>query len=558
MSYQALYRVWRPRKFGDMAGQTHITRTLQNAIVQKKFSHAYLFSGPRGTGKTSAAKIFAKAINCEHAPVKEPCNECAACRGIHDGSISDVIEIDAASNTSVDDIREIRENVKYASSVVPYKVYIIDEVHMISNNAFNALLKTLEEPPKHVVFILATTEPHKIPLTILSRCQRFDFKPVTNKAMIERMKTIVEHENIAITEEALESIALAADGGMRDALSILDQAISYSEETVGIDDVLAVTGGVSQNVLSEIVHAMAEQNTEQAIQLLNTLIQNGKDPGRFVYDLIYFMRDLLLYKSAPTLEGMLERARADESFRALADKVSPEWIQHAIVRLNQCQQEIKWTNNPKVFIEITILQITSQHEQQEKASSFDSGLIRQMNEKLMAMERELQQLKETPAAVPAQAPKETRRPARPKKSSYNVPYEQIRLVLGQAEKKALTQVQSVWANFLNKLKSVNAPAHATIQDSKPAAASNDTIIVAFKYEIHCSLFLDHRTTVESILSAALGKQVRVIPIPNENWQELRTSYIQEQDKETKETANEPIVEEAKKLFGEDLVEIHED
>lgn len=160
MSYQALYRVWRPRKFGDMAGQTHITRTLQNAIVQKKFSHAYLFSGPRGTGKTSAAKIFAKAINCEHAPVKEPCNECAACRGIHDGSISDVIEIDAASNTSVDDIREIRENVKYASSVVPYKVYIIDEVHMISNNAFNALLKTLEEPPKHVVFILATTEPN--------------------------------------------------------------------------------------------------------------------------------------------------------------------------------------------------------------------------------------------------------------------------------------------------------------------------------------------------------------------------------------------------------------
>ncbi|MYL61059.1 DNA polymerase III subunit gamma/tau, partial [Virgibacillus halodenitrificans] len=174
MSYQALYRVWRPRKFQDVVGQTHITRTLQNAIIQEKFSHAYLFSGPRGTGKTSAAKIFAKTINCEHAPVKEPCNECAACRGIQDGSISDVIEIDAASNTSVDDIREIRDKVKYASSVVPYKVYIIDEVHMISVNAFNALLKTLEEPPKHVVFILATTEPHKIPLTILSRCQRFD------------------------------------------------------------------------------------------------------------------------------------------------------------------------------------------------------------------------------------------------------------------------------------------------------------------------------------------------------------------------------------------------
>src|SRR5690625_2926525 len=238
MSYQALYRVWRPRNFEDVVGQSHITRTLQNAISQEKFSHAYLFSGPRGTGKTSAAKIFAQAINCEQSPVKEPCNECAACRGILDGSISDVIEIDAASNTSVDDIREIRDNVKYASSVVPYKVYIIDEVHMISVNAFNALLKTLEEPPKHVVFILATTEAHKIPLTIISRCQRFDFKPISNQAMVERMQFISEEESINISEEALETIALAAEGGMRDALSILDQAISYSEEMVQLEDVL--------------------------------------------------------------------------------------------------------------------------------------------------------------------------------------------------------------------------------------------------------------------------------------------------------------------------------
>src|SRR5699024_3403930 len=188
MNYQALYRVWRPRTFADVVGQSHITQTLQNAIFNKKFSHAYLFSGPRGTGKTSAAKIFAQTINCEKMPAKEPCNECAACKGILDGTIQDVIEIDAASNTSVDDIRDIRENVKYATSVVPFKVYIIDEVHMISTSAFNALLKTLEEPPSHVVFILATTEPHKIPLTVISRCQRFDFKPIHNKVIIERMK----------------------------------------------------------------------------------------------------------------------------------------------------------------------------------------------------------------------------------------------------------------------------------------------------------------------------------------------------------------------------------
>src|SRR5690625_1411128 len=222
MGYKALYRTWRPRTFNDVVGQSHITQTLQNAIESGKFSHAYLFSGPRGTGKTSAAKIFAQTINCEAMPAREPCNECKACKGILDGSIPDVIEIDAASNTSVDDIRDIRERVKYAPSVVPYKVYIIDEVHMISVNAFNALLKTLEEPPAHVVFILATTEPHKIPLTIISRCQRFDFRTISNEVMVERMQHIVQKESFAVLDEALHAIALAAQGGMRDALSILD------------------------------------------------------------------------------------------------------------------------------------------------------------------------------------------------------------------------------------------------------------------------------------------------------------------------------------------------
>src|SRR5699024_4433829 len=261
--YQALYRVWRPRTFRDLVGQSHITQTLQNAISENKFSHAYLVSGPRGTGKTSAAKIFAQTINCEQMPTKEPCNKCDACLGILDGTISDVIEIDAASNTSVDDIRDIRDKVKYASSVVPYKVYIIDEVHMISVNAFNALLKTLEEPPPHVVFILATTEPHKIPLTIISRCQRFDFRSVSNKAMMGRLQEVMDLEQVTVSQEALEAVVLAAEGGMLDALNILDQTISYSDGEVTIEDVLAVTGGVSQDILTSIATAMYEQNTEQ-------------------------------------------------------------------------------------------------------------------------------------------------------------------------------------------------------------------------------------------------------------------------------------------------------
>ncbi|GAB3054292.1 DNA polymerase III subunit gamma/tau [Virgibacillus ainsalahensis] len=562
MSYQALYRVWRPRNFADVVGQTHITRTLQNAIAQEKFSHAYLFSGPRGTGKTSAAKIFAKTINCERSPVKEPCNECAACRGIQDGSISDVIEIDAASNTSVDDIREIRDKVKYASSSVPYKVYIIDEVHMISVNAFNALLKTLEEPPKHVVFILATTEPHKIPLTILSRCQRFDFKPISNQSIVDRMQIVIDAENITVSSEALETVALAAEGGMRDALSILDQAISYSEDSVELDDVLAVTGGVSQAILTDIVKAMHEKDVHKALELLDKLIQSGKDPGRFIYDLIYFMRDVLLYKSAPSLEGLLERARADESFHALTADISIEWIQDAIVQLNECQQEIKWTNNPKVFIEITLLTITNRyHEQEQSSSNADSDAVIRLTNKMAKLEKELAMLKENPVVSAQPAPqREPRKPqSRGTKNSYKIPYEKIRDVLKEAAKAELKRVQSEWANFLSRLKTTSAPAHATIQDSKPAAASEQTIVVAFKYEIHCALFLDNRETIESVLANVMDKQLTIIPIPEKEWKEVRTDYISKQEKAApkEEEQPDPLVEEARKLVGDDLLEIHD-
>ncbi|WP_164215634.1 DNA polymerase III subunit gamma/tau [Virgibacillus sp. YIM 98842] len=563
MSYQALYRVWRPKQFQDVVGQTHITRTLQNAIVQEKFSHAYVFSGPRGTGKTSAAKIFAKTINCEHAPVKEPCNECAACLGIQDGSISDVIEIDAASNTSVEDIREIRDKVKYASSSVPYKVYIIDEVHMISVNAFNALLKTLEEPPKHVVFILATTEPHKIPLTILSRCQRFDFKPISNQTIVDRMNTILEMENIEVSPEALETVALAAEGGMRDALSILDQAISYSNDTVELEDVLAVTGGVSQQILTDIVKVMHEKDVQSALTMLDKLIAGGKDPARFVYDLIYFMRDLLLFKSAPELGGLLERARVDESFKAITEQVSNEWIQEAIMELNQCQQEIKWTTSPKVFIEIAIITITNRYQKQESAADTqDAAAVMKLTSKLDQLEKEIAGLKQQSAGNTQPAPRREvqRTQARSSKTSFKVPYERIRNVVQQAEKNLRKQVQGQWGSFLSQLKTANAPAHATIQDSKPVAVSEDAVVVAFKYEIHCSLFLDHRQTVETVLGSVMGKSLTIIPIPEQAWQEVRTEFINHQEQAAtreEEQKPDPIVEQAKELVGEDLLEVHD-
>lgn len=578
MSYQALYRTWRPRTFHDVVGQEHITRTLQNAVCQQKFTHAYLFSGPRGTGKTSAAKIFAKAVNCERGPAMEPCNECAACRGIQDGSISDVIEIDAASNTSVDDIREIRDKVKYASSVVPYKVYIIDEVHMISVNAFNALLKTLEEPPGHVLFILATTEPHKIPLTIISRCQRFDFKPISNQAIVGRMEEIAEKEEVAVTKEALETVALAAEGGMRDALSILDQAISYSEAEVGIDDVLAVTGSVSQDLLEGIAGALHQSESQKALAHLDELLQEGKDPGRFVFDMIYFLRDLLLYKSAPELEGLLERARVGDVFRNLSETISSEWIESAILEFNRCQQEMKWTNSPRVFIEIALLQISGNATSGSKSSvaqaqpAVNSLEVQQLAETVARLEKQLQTLKANPQQNEGPSQREQRRaPARPSKNSFKIPYEKIRSVLGEASKPNLKEVAGQWAGFLSQLKTASPPAHATILDSKPAAASDRALVVAFKYEIHCSLFMDNSELVERILSQQTGKQLEIIPIPQEAWQELREEYLSKQEHASNEESGEgepsgspqpeapdPFIEEARKLAGDDLLEIHDE
>ncbi len=559
MGYQALYRVWRPKNFEDVVGQGHITRTLQNAIMQDKFTHAYLFSGPRGTGKTSAAKIFAKAVNCERSPSLEPCNECAACRGIQDGSISDVVEIDAASNNGVEQIRDIRDKVKYAPSVATYKVYIIDEVHMLSIGAFNALLKTLEEPPKHVIFILATTEPHKIPLTIISRCQRFDFKRISQQAMVDRMAHITREENVAISTQALEMVALAAEGGMRDALSLLDQAISYSEEEVTVEDVLAVTGSVSQQNLATIVQVMYDKNVQQALVEVDQLIQTGKDPGRFVFDLIYFLRDILLYQTASNLENVLERAIVDDRFKELTGKIDAIWLQSAIKELNACQQEIKWTNSPKVFIEIAILKICQQEAEQSESTSND---YEQLLQKISMLENKL---KEMPKQIVEQEkrPQQQRR-STPSRNNYNVPYDRIRHVLTEASKDLIKQVRTKWPNIMETLKKRSAPAHATIQNSKPSAASPNFIILAFRYEIHCSLALEHKQTIELVLSEVLGHEISFIPIPEENWNTLREEYVKKQKEQdstdTTPTIKEqdPVIDKARELVGEDLLEVHDE
>ncbi|WP_175637946.1 DNA polymerase III subunit gamma/tau [Metabacillus schmidteae] len=562
MGYQALYRVFRPQLFHDVVGQEHITKTLQNALLQNKFSHAYLFSGPRGTGKTSAAKIFAKAVNCEKAPVAEPCNECAACKGITNGSISDVIEIDAASNNGVDEIRDIRDKVKYAPSSVQYKVYIVDEVHMLSIGAFNALLKTLEEPPKHVIFILATTEPHKIPLTIISRCQRFDFRRITAASIVGRMKEIIHNQQVNVEEEALDVIARAADGGMRDALSLLDQAISYSDDQVTLNEALLITGSVSQEMIGKIAEAIHHKDVTVALQALDQLMYQGKDPSRFIEDFIFYYRDMLLYQTAPTLEDVLERVSVDDQFIQLSKEIPSSEIYEIIELLSKSQQEMKWTNHPRIFLEVALVklcqQTTPSHNNQEEYQS--------LLEKITSLQSEVNRLKQQGISAPQQGNTGSKEPKqRSMKSGYKTPEGRIQEILKTATRKDLDVIKGRWAELLEMLRRQNKVSHAALlNDSEPVAASENAFVLKFKFEIHCKMVAENnnnvRTNLEVILQEIVGKSMEMVGVPEQDWGKIRKEFLsdqKEEDQPEQSGEEDPLIAEARKLVGNELIEIKE-
>ncbi|WP_335872921.1 DNA polymerase III subunit gamma/tau [Bacillus sp. 2205SS5-2] len=560
MAYQALYRVWRPKKFVDVVGQQHVTKTLQNALLQQKISHAYLFSGPRGTGKTSAAKILAKAVNCEKAPIAEPCNECSSCIGITDGSISDVIEIDAASNNGVEEIRDIRDKVKYAPSSVTYKVYIIDEVHMLSMGAFNALLKTLEEPPKHVIFILATTEPHKIPLTIISRCQRFDFKRITSFDIVGRMQHIADESHVQYDEKALHVIARAAEGGMRDALSLLDQAISFSENHVAVEDALTVTGAVAQTFLNQLGRSIYEKDVAGALYALEELINQGKDPARFVEDLILYFRDMLLYKTAPNLEESLERVLLDDDFINLAQQITPPEIYSFIDILNGAQHEMKFSNHAKIYLEISIVKLC----QMEKAPVTNSGTIPEVQElinKINSLEREVETLKtQGVARVPEQQVQQTKKTNRSQKG-FKAQTGKIKEVLKHATRQDLNLLKSRWGDLLEQLnqRSMRSQA-ALLNDAEPVAASSTSFVLKFKYEIHCQMAMENQGFIEaisSILNNLINIQYIMVGVPDDQWSSIRQEFLQHHQEDENEDSQQtdPLIDEAMKLVGSDLLEI---
>ncbi|EUJ43608.1 DNA polymerase III subunit gamma/tau [Listeria riparia] len=578
MTYQALYRVFRPQSFQDVVGQEHVTRTLKNAIVQNKTSHAYLFSGPRGTGKTSAAKIFAKAINCPNSVDGEPCNACEICTGTTDGSIPDVLEIDAASNNGVEEIRDIREKVKYAPTVAKYKVYIIDEVHMLSTGAFNALLKTLEEPPKHVIFILATTEPHKLPLTIISRVQRFDFKRITTQDIIGRLAFILDEEKIAYDEKALDIVARAAEGGMRDALSLLDQVISYGTQEVTVADALEITGSVAQGMLTELVQAVIDSDAKQALEKLSGLLAEGKDPVRLVEDLLVFFRDVLLFQKAPELTDAMERALIDEAFQTLATVADANKIYQYVTILNDAGQQMRFSNHPGIYIEVALVQLIQVGGGAGPATSNQqaaapSGDVAELTNKVERLEQELNELKRQIASGAVAANNAGAQQAAPRKKQaisgnkqFKAPVGRINAVLSAAKKQDLQLIRSCWSDLISMLMASQA---ALLNEAEPVAASNDTFVLKFKHEIHCQMAMDNPNFVETVtngISRLTKNNYSFIGIPEDQWGEIRENFLKNADnteaedgggEKAPEPVEDPLISEAAKLVGEGLIEIKE-
>ena len=553
--YQALYRKYRSQNFSQLVGQEVVARTLKQAVEQDKISHAYLFSGPRGTGKTSVAKIFAKAMNCPNQVGGEPCNNCYICQAVTDGSLEDVIEMDAASNNGVDEIRDIRDKSTYAPSIAQYKVYIIDEVHMLSTGAFNALLKTLEEPTPNVVFILATTELHKIPATILSRVQRFEFKSIKTQDIRDHIFQILEKEGIDYETEAVEIIARRAEGGMRDALSILDQALSLTQEarlTTAVSE--EITGTISLSALDYYVAALAQKDVPGALQNLDLIFENGKSMTRFVVDLLQYLRDILIVQAGG------ENTHHSDAFErnvALPQDVLFEMISLATRSL----ADIKASLQPKIYAEMMTIRLAEIDSQPE--------LSGEVAEELSSLREEVARLKQALANVGSNPKQTVSTPSRPTntKSFYRVDRNKVQSILQEAvenpdlARQNLIRLQNAWGEVIESL---SGPDKALLAGSQPVAANEHHAILAFESNFNAGQTMKRdnlNTMFGNILSRAAGFSPEILAISMEEWKEVRAAFSSRakgsQEQVVKEEIEESILPQGFEFLA-DKVTIAED
>jgi len=557
--YQALYRKYRSQTFGQLVGQEVIATTLRQAVEQGKISHAYLFSGPRGTGKTSVAKIFAKAMNCPNQKGGEPCNECYICEAITNGSLEDVIEIDAASNNGVDEIRDIRDKSTYAPSLAPHKVYIIDEVHMLSTGAFNALLKTLEEPTENVVFILATTELHKIPATILSRVQRFEFKSIKTPAIQDHLKAVLDKEGIDYEEEAVAIIARRAEGGMRDALSILDQALSLTGEAqLTTATAEEITGSISQEALDLYVGALSAQDATAALDQLNLIFDNGKNMARFVTDLLQYLRDLLIVQTGG--ENLHVSERFNQNL-AIPQATLFAWIDLATKSLG----DIKNSLQPKIYTEMMTIRLAEYKGESPSASpvALPADFLVQVDQ----LKREVELLKSQLAQVGSGAPVAKSAPARPQKSSkgYRVDRNKVQAILQEAvenpdlARNNLIRLQNAWGEIIESLAGADK---ALLVGSQPVAANERHAILAFESAFNAEQTMKRdnlNTMFGNILSNAAGFSPEILAISMEEWTQVRAEFSKKArgHKEEVEVAEESVIPEGFDFLSEKIT-IQED
>ena len=549
--YQALYRKYRSQTFGEMVGQKVISTTLRQAVESGKISHAYLFSGPRGTGKTSAAKIFAKAMNCPNQVDGEPCNHCDICRDITNGSLEDVIEIDAASNNGVDEIREIRDKSTYAPSRATYKVYIIDEVHMLSTGAFNALLKTLEEPTENVVFILATTELHKIPATILSRVQRFEFKSIKQGAIKEHLASILEKEGLTFDDEALTIISRRAEGGMRDALSILDQALSLSaDNNVSQSVAEEITGSIGLTALDSFVASVRNQDTTKALSNLETLFDNGKSMSRFATDLLEYFRDLLIVKAGG--ENSHHSPLFEENLSLEQDRLF-----QLIDLVTSALPEIKTGTHPKIYAEMLTIKLT------ETSAQVRQDIPANLQEELDSLRREVDSLRKALKEGPSQGKVA---PTRKSKASYQykVDREKILTIMRetmenpQKSRQCLDALKATWPEILDSISPQN---RALLNGSEPVLANQENAILAFNAAFNDELVMkrsDLNDMFGNIMSSAAGFSPNIMAVPKAEFEKLRTEFarsLKSKEELEKEDREEYIPQELE--FLSDVVEIED-